>query len=117
MAKLTRPLPHLDRIRRKQKEAMEMADAACRYLLSLGAREVYLFGSVLGDRYRDHSDIDIAVFGLPREQVYRVEGAIEELHGGAPFDLIYLEESPPRLAKRIREEGKRYAVDIRRHSG
>jgi predicted nucleotidyltransferase len=113
VAKLTRPLAHLEMIRLRQARALQRAEAACRYLLSLGATEAYLFGSVLSERYRDHSDIDIAVYGLPQEQIYRVEGKIEELLDGAPFDLVYLEESPPHIARRIREKGKKYAVGIR----
>jgi predicted nucleotidyltransferase len=112
MAKLSRPLPHIERIRQRQGRALERAEAACRYLLSLGAREAYIFGSVLNRKYRDHSDIDIAVYGLPEKYIYKVEGKIEELLEGAPFDLIYLEESPPHIARRIREEGKKYVVGL-----
>jgi predicted nucleotidyltransferase len=112
VAKLSRPLPHIERIRQRQDRALERAEAACRYLISLGAREAYVFGSILSRRYRDHSDIDIAVYGLPEEYIYKVEGKIEELLEGSPFDLVYLEESPPHIARRIREEGRKYAVDL-----
>jgi predicted nucleotidyltransferase len=112
MTRLSRPLAHLERIGQRRSRALERAEVACLYLISLGAREAYVFGSVLGERFRDHSDIDLAVFGLPEEYIYKIEGKIEELLEGAPFDLIYLEEAPPHIARRIREEGKRYAVGL-----
>jgi predicted nucleotidyltransferase len=77
----------MTRIARKRHLALERAKAVCEYLSSLGAKEVYLFGSALSDDFRDHSDIDFAVAGLTREHIYRVESEIERLLAGMPFDL------------------------------
>ena len=102
----------MQRIVQRRSLALARAEEACRYLCSLGAKEVFLFGSVLTTGFRDHSDIDLAVDGLPAEHVYRVEATIEAILGGMPFDLIYLESAPAHLAQRIRQKGKRYACDL-----
>lgn len=102
----------MERIAQRRALALARAEEACRYLCSLGAKEVFLFGSVLTTGFRDHSDIDLAVAGLPAEHVYRVESSIEVILGGMPFDLVYLESAPTHLAQRIRCEGRRYACDL-----
>ena len=66
-------------------------------------RRVYLFGSLLNQDFREYSDIDFAVAGLPLEHVYKVEAEIEVILAGMPFDLVYLETAPSYLAARIRE--------------
>jgi predicted nucleotidyltransferase len=72
----------------------------------------FIFGSLLSGDFREHSDIDLAVSGLPREHIYKVESKIEEIVGGMHFDLVYLENAPAYLVKRIKEKGKRYACDL-----
>jgi hypothetical protein len=37
---------------------------------------------------------------------------MEEIVGGMHFDLVYLENAPAYLVKRIKEKGKRYACDL-----
>lgn len=91
--------------------ALKRAEEACRYLCRLGAKESFIFGSLVSGG-GEHSDIDVAVSGLPRELIYRVESEIEEIVGGMPFDLVYLENAPVYLVKRIREKGKRHACDL-----
>jgi uncharacterized protein len=91
---------------------MRKGDEVCRYLCSLGAKEVFLFGSLLTDDFREHSDLDFAVAGLPAEHVYKVESEIESILQGMPFDLVYLETAPSYLVERIREKGKRYACRV-----
>jgi predicted nucleotidyltransferase len=112
MPKLALRSQHMDRILHRRRIALKRADEACTYLCSLGAREVFLFGSLLTQDFREYSDIDIAVGGLPLEHVYRVEAEIETILAGMPFDLVYLETAPAYLAERIRERGKPYACHI-----
>ena len=102
----------MERIHARRLRALKRAEEACLYLCRLGAKESFIFGSVLSADFREHSDIDIAVSGLPREHIYKVESKIEEIVEGMRFDLVYLENAPAYLEKRIREKGKRYACDL-----
>ena len=102
----------MERIHTKRLLALKRAEEACLYLCRLGAKESFIFGSLLSGDFREHSDIDLAVSGLPREHIYKVESKIEEIVGGMHFDLVYLENAPAYLVKRIREKGKRYACDL-----
>lgn len=102
----------MEQIQAKRLIALQKAEEACLYLCSLGAKESFIFGSLLSGTFREHSDIDLAVSGLPREHIYKVESKIEEIVGGMHFDLVYLEDAPGYLVKRIREKGKRYACDL-----
>ncbi len=102
----------IERIQTRRLLALKMAEEACLYLCRLGANESFIFGSLISGDFREHSDIDIGVWGLPREHVYKVEAKIEEILGGMSFDLVYMENAPAYLVKRIREKGKRYAGDL-----
>jgi predicted nucleotidyltransferase len=86
---------------------MERAKHACEYLHGLGASEVYLFGSITRDDFHLHSDVDIAVSGLPFEHVYSVESTISDILGTEEFDLVYLEHAKERVKSRILEQGVR----------
>jgi predicted nucleotidyltransferase len=112
MPKLALRAQDMERITRRRDLALRRANEVCEYLCSLGAKEVFLFGSALSDDFRDYSDIDLAVAGLPREHMYRVEAEIERMLAGMPFDLVYLETAPDYLGQKIRKEGKRYACHI-----
>jgi predicted nucleotidyltransferase len=83
----------------------QKAVRACEYLRDLGAEEVYLFGSITRDDFHFHSDVDIAVSGLPHKHIYTVEARIGDILGTEEFDLVYLEYAKERLKHRIREQG------------
>jgi predicted nucleotidyltransferase len=102
----------MERIHTKRLLALKRAEEACLYLCRLGAKESFIFGSVLSGDFRENSDIDLAVSGLPHEHIYKVESKVEEIVGGMHFDLVYLENAPSYLEKRIRAKGKRYACDF-----
>jgi predicted nucleotidyltransferase len=102
----------IERTQTKRALALKRAEEACLYLCDLGAKESFIFGSLLSEDFREHSDIDLAVSGLPREHIYKVESKIEEILGGMHFDLVYLEDAPAYLVTRIKEKGKRYAGDL-----
>ena len=73
-------------------------------LKSLGARDVYLFGSVLRHRSADAiGDIDFAVAGLPPEHFFRAYGALI-MSLQLPFDLIDLDDDTA-FVRALREEG------------
>jgi predicted nucleotidyltransferase len=112
MPRLELRTQEMERIDTKRIIALKKAEEACLYLCRLGAKESFIFGSLLSGHFRERSDIDLAVSGLPREHIYNVESKIEEIVGGMRFDLVYMENAPAYLVKRIREKGKRYACDI-----
>jgi predicted nucleotidyltransferase len=86
---------------------LEKARIACEYLHALGAAEVYLFGSIPRDDVHLHSDVDIAVSGLPFKHVYSVESKIGDILGTDDFDFVYLEYARERVRNRVREQGVR----------
>ncbi len=68
--------------------------AAANLLRSMGATQVFVFGSAAKGRLRPASDIDMAVRGLPC-QVYfsAVSKALDLL--GRPVDLVDLDDPTP----------------------
>ncbi|MEL6605732.1 MAG: nucleotidyltransferase domain-containing protein, partial [Cyanobacteria bacterium J06614_10] len=47
-------------------------------LRQYGAKQVFVYGSLLTDRFSKRSDIDIAVGGIPPEQFYPALAAVNE---------------------------------------
>lgn len=80
--------------------------AAAQLLQAMGAREVWLFGTVAWGGMHAHSDIDLAVSGLPANAWAGAVARVEDIVGIA-VDLLRFEEIPAAFAKRIREEGQR----------
>jgi predicted nucleotidyltransferase len=74
-------------------------------LVARGAQRVWLFGSLVWGEAHESSDIDLAVEGLPGEDLWRAQGA---LLATAPcgVDLARIEEVPPTLSSRIRTAGR-----------
>lgn len=99
--------PDIHEITARKAKLLERARSACEYLKSLGAEEVYLFGSITRDDFDLHSDVDIAVRGLPFHFVYAVEGKIGDILDTDEFDLVYLEYAKKRLRERVYEQGVR----------
>lgn len=68
--------------------------AAVDLLRSLGATEVYVFGSATQGGLRPDSDIDMAVSGLPSKVYFFAISRISDLLG-RPVDLVDLDDSTP----------------------
>jgi uncharacterized protein len=83
------------------KESIVRAAAA---LKDLGAREVYVFGSAASGRFSDHSDVDLAVLGLPPELFFKAMALASDILG-REVDLICLEDDNP-ITRYLREEGE-----------
>jgi len=60
-------------------------------LKAFGTTEVYIFGSLAEGRFTRHSDIDMAVRGLPPEKFFHAMGEAMEVLG-RPFDLVDLDD-------------------------
>ena len=72
-------------------------------LRSAGAREVYVFGSLLSKRFHEGSDVDVAVSGLPPDRFFSTMARLGELFD-RPVDLVDLDEDSPFTAY-LKEKG------------
>jgi predicted nucleotidyltransferase len=72
---------------------------AAKVLKKYGATAVYVFGSAVSGKLHPHSDVDMAVTGIPAEHFYRALGeAYTAL--GRPLDLVDLGDDT-RLARHL----------------
>ena len=85
-------------------DLMEKIKRAAEILKSFGATEVYLFGSVATGNYNEHSDIDMAVSGLPPENFFPAMGGAGDVLK-RELDLIDLDESSP-FTRYLKVEGE-----------
>lgn len=113
MPKLTL-LPHRrEFIFVRRKELYNKALSVCCLLKHLGAKDVYLFGSILDpNSFGEHSDVDIAVRGLPEKHIYKIESQIEDMLGTGNFDLVYMEYAPFYIVDSIIKRGEKYVINI-----
>ena len=68
--------------------------AAANLLRSMGATQVFVFGSATKGRLRPDSDIDMAVSGLPSKTYFSAISRVSDLLG-RPVDLMDLDDSTP----------------------
>jgi predicted nucleotidyltransferase len=76
------------------KKLQKEIDLAVKILKEAGAKEVYLFGSILSGKFLKTSDVDLAVAGLPPEKYFAVMARMT-LALKIPFDLVDLDEPSP----------------------
>lgn len=90
-----------------RQSTLERIDAALRRLRERYTwKEIYVFGSVLRPgRFSPESDVDFAVLGLPKHDLYRLVGELSDALE-RPVDVVVLEES--RMAHSIRRKGIRW---------
>jgi predicted nucleotidyltransferase len=90
----------------RQKALQKLKEAGV-LLYNEGAAGVYVFGSVLRpSEFNEHSDIDIAVKGIPEDKRVYVTVRLEEIFKGMPFDIVFLEDDlRPEIRERIKKEG------------
>ena len=65
-------------------------DRAVAALKEFGAKEVYVFGSAVEGRFSEHSDIDMAMSGLPPKVFFAAMGEAMSVLG-CSLDLIDLD--------------------------
>ena len=63
-------------------------------------RAIHLFGSILDERFRDHSDLDLLVDGLPASDLLDAI-ALAEAAGPLPVDLKRREDFSADLGDRL----------------
>ena len=81
-------------------------EAAALLKTEFGAERVVVFGSLV-DRslFHVHSDVDLAVWGLPEKVYYRAVGRLQALDTIVAVDLIRIEEAPATLQVVISRDG------------
>lgn len=87
-----------------QKEKIKIA-RQCADLLKtkFGVKKVILFGSLLDYREMNyHSDIDLAVLGLPEKKLW-LAGALLEKNHDFNIDLVEIEKAKPHILKAIKK--------------
>ncbi len=90
-----------------RQQALALAHEAARLLRQrFGAERVFLFGSLARDTaVHAHTDVDLAVWGVPENEYLRAVNLMLDLGGPIEIDLVRLEEATPRLLETIDREG------------
>ena len=77
---------------------------AAEVLKAAGAREVYIFGSAAKGDLSEHSDVNMAVSGLPPEAFFRAMAAASDVLA-CPLDLVDLDSDNP-FTRYLKLEGE-----------
>lgn len=90
-------------------ELDEIIHKAVDVLKSFGATDVYLFGSIAKGTNHEHSDIDLAVSGLPPKDFFKAMGtAMNAIK--REFDLVDLDEKNL-FVEYLKSHGKLHRVN------
>ena len=79
----------------------EAVVAAANLLRSMGASEVFLFGSATTGQVRSDSDVDLAVKNLPPRLYFSAVSKASDLLG-RPVDLVDLDDDSPLVRHLLR---------------
>jgi predicted nucleotidyltransferase len=89
-------------MKERQKEGLDVAKKCANFLKEkYGATKVVLFGSLLNhEKMTPHSDIDLAVWGLPEQDYFK---AVADLDYGHSFevDLVEIQKARPYILEAI----------------
>ena len=86
-------------------ELAERIELAADVLKSFGAKEVYAFGSAVEGSLTSHSDIDLAVSGLPAGVFFRAWAKAVRVFPDREMDLIDLDHDGP-FARFLEKKGE-----------
>ena len=98
----------IEKMRKRQKVGMKIAKQAAEILKTeFNASKVALFGSLLvPENMYERSDIDIAVWGLTKDQAFSAWGVVNsriDLHGDFPhIDVVPVENAFPHIQRSIK---------------
>ena len=92
----------------RRARALEVAQAAARLLREqFGATRVVLFGSALHeDSFWERSDIDLAAWGIPRQDYFLAVARLQELATEFSVDLVEGDHCKPAVCEAIAKEGR-----------
>ncbi|NBD17567.1 MAG: hypothetical protein GVY04_15955 [Cyanobacteria bacterium] len=96
------------RQKQRRKQGLQIAQQAAKLLVNKYAVEkVVLFGSLLKPcPIRDHSDIDLAVWGLANQSYHSALNEVSNLTLEFSFDLVQVESASSSLQQVIQQQGK-----------
>lgn len=102
-ARAERP-QRLAEMRQRQQQGLAVARECARILKEqFGAKRIVLFGSLLDpERMWWGSDIDLAVWGLPEQDLFKAGAAIERGHDFS-VDLVEVQHARPHILKAIEQ--------------
>ena len=95
-----------EKLQKKKKIAIKKAEK-----ISLELRTKYeitkviLFGSLVENKFWQHSDIDIAINNLKDDMYLKVFGEMSEIASPFKLDLVLIENAPESLVKKIKNKG------------
>jgi len=95
----------LEQVRSRLEVVRAALPAAARALAALGARRIWVFGSVADGTFEDGSDLDLAVEGLPPDAFLPARVAVTDLLP-VELDLVELERAPAPLRAWILADGE-----------
>ena len=91
----------LAQLKERQNQGLEIAKQAAKLLRQeLGATRVILFGSMLKPHIHKNSDIDLAVWNLPKSDYFQAVGKLQGLSEFA-IDLIEPDKAPAYIIEAI----------------
>jgi predicted nucleotidyltransferase len=93
----------LEQMRQRQQRGWEVARQSARILKEqFGAQRVVLFGSLLEpQRMTWHSDLDLAVWGLPERDYFRAVATLMDVEPEFRVDLVEGQRVEPHILKAI----------------
>jgi len=94
----------IQNMKQRQKEGLKIAQNSADLLKQkFGVTRVVLFGSLLNpETMSPHSDIDLAVWGLPETKIFQAGAMIEQGHRFT-IDLVEAEKAKPHILKAIQQ--------------
>jgi uncharacterized protein len=82
-------------MKQRQKKGLELAKKCANFLKEkYGVSKVVLFGSLLDyEQMTPHSDIDLAVWGLPEKDYFKAVGFLLEIADNFSIDLVEIQHA------------------------
>ena len=82
-------------MKQRQKKGLELAKKCANFLKEkYGVTKVVLFGSLLDyEQMTPHSDIDLAVWGLPEKDYFKAVGFLLEIADNFSIDLVEIQHA------------------------
>ncbi len=80
-------------MKQRQRDGLEVAQKCANFLKEkYRVKKVVLFGSLLDyEKMTPHSDIDLAVWGLPEQDYFKAMGFLLEVAGNFSIDLLEIQ--------------------------
>jgi predicted nucleotidyltransferase len=92
-------------MKQRQEQGFKVAKYCAEVLKQrFGVEKVVLFGSLLDYKIMNwHSDIDLAVWGLPEENYFQAVGILLDIAQGFSVDLVEFQYAKPHILTAISE--------------